>query len=87
MSTTIVVINDSRFQLADPRTASDLRTQVEAAVRAGGGFVDLVTAGDRPVAILITPASQVQIATEVALPPLDEEDDVIPYGIHALEDL
>jgi hypothetical protein len=74
-------VNDVDFLLAQGQPVDELRRAVDAAVRAGGGFVDFVVVGNRAVSVLVSPASHVVISVEmVEFDPRDTGDDAEPYG-------
>lgn len=54
METRKLTLSDRSFVLASIGTADDLTEQIEAAIRAGGGFVDIHLVGGGTVAALIT---------------------------------
>ncbi|HCJ48173.1 MAG TPA: hypothetical protein DHW40_02380 [Microbacterium sp.] len=85
-SRTIMMIDDSRFQLEEGADLAGVRARIEAAVIAGGGFVDFAAAGSLPIAVLITPHSRVVIATEREIV-ADATVIEPPAGLYLLEDI
>ncbi|WP_404442974.1 hypothetical protein LG315_08645 [Microbacterium marinum] len=87
MGRPIIAIDEDRFELDDSGAIPELKRHIEAALLAGGGFVDFASAGGRPVAALITPGTRVVITTTVEAEPVDPDEVELPFGIHLLEDL
>lgn len=85
-SRTIAWIDGDRYELDDPTTLPDLRSQVERAIVAGGGFVDFTVFGNLPVAVLVTAHSRIVIGMERDTPTF-ESPIVPPPGIYLVEDL
>lgn len=78
---TRIAINDVVFLLADGQSVEEMKAEIAAAVRAGGGFVDFVVAGGGSVSVLVSASSHVVIAAEPAGgDPRDGDDDSAPYG-------
>jgi hypothetical protein len=73
-------INNSVFSLPPTVSPEALKVQVQNAVAAGGGFVDLVSASMRRVSLLITAATDVRIE-EVIEPIASRELTDDGYGI------
>lgn len=48
-------IGSKSYVLAQGHPVDDLRSSVEAAVRAGGAFVDVVVYGNRRISVLVSP--------------------------------
>ncbi|MFS0866803.1 hypothetical protein AB3M83_05655 [Microbacterium sp. 179-B 1A2 NHS] len=64
-----ISVNGSLYVLAGDVDVEELARQVVAANRVGADFVSLPMAGERSVRVLITPNSQVAIATETPSTP------------------
>ena len=69
--THLIHINTQAFAVRDDEI-DDVETQILEAVRAAGAFIDFVGSGERPVRVLITPASWVWIEK---LAPVDDLDE------------
>ena len=81
MVRTEISVNGRSYYLAPDQSARTLRTGMEAAVRAGGGFVDFTEVGNRIVNVLVTSTSQVVFTTEtVQFDSRDTGDLDVPYG-------
>ena len=71
--TYLIHINTQAFAVSDDEI-DDVEIRVLEAVRATGAFIDFVGAGERPVRILVTPASWVWIESFTYVDDLDEGD-------------
>lgn len=54
-------INGDEFEMAPETDVSALRAQFEAAVATPGRFVQVMTAGERQLSLLVTPVTRVWI--------------------------
>lgn len=81
MVRTQVVVDDAGFHLAQGQSIDDLKRQIEAAVAAGGRFVDFIVVGNRTMSVLISSVSRVVFSIEtVPYDPRDDGDDAAPFG-------
>lgn len=81
MARTRIALNESEFFLAQGQDVDELRSRMEEAMRAGGGFVEFIVVGNRYVSVLITAATQVVISVEtVEFDVRDTGDSAVPYG-------
>lgn len=67
-----LALGDSHFVLAQGQDERDLQHRIEAAVHAGGGFVDFVVVGNRRVSAFMTGAERIVVTVETVL--FDERD-------------
>jgi|GEM_PF-974165 len=75
MLRTRIRVRDTTFYLAQGHEPEDLKSAMVDALRAGGGFVRFVDAGERTVSVLISPGVAVVIEQEeVAADPFDDAD-------------
>ena len=65
MSVQKIRVGNKQFILASSQDVVELKRQIVEAVRAGGAFVSLLTAGDELVSVLVTPHSAVHIEEAV----------------------
>ena len=72
--TYLIHINTQAFAVSDDEI-HNVETRILEAVRATGAFIDFVGTGERPVRILVTPASWVRIESFVYVDDLDEGDE------------
>lgn len=72
-----IVVNDVGFVLAPGESADGMKQEIDAAVRAGGGFVAFTVADGSRVNVLVSPMSHVVISVE----PHDAEPDEPPVAI------
>ncbi|MCR2812277.1 hypothetical protein NQ166_14090 [Microbacterium sp. zg.Y1090] len=81
MVRTEVRINGEGYLLAQGADLNELRRQMESASREGGRFVDFTVVGNRSVAVLVSPRTEVVIAEEtVQFDARDTGDDEDPFG-------
>ncbi|MCR2791601.1 hypothetical protein NQ156_00815 [Microbacterium sp. zg.Y625] len=81
MVRTEVRINGEGYLLAQGVDLDALRRQMEEASREGGRFVDFTVVGNRAVAVLVSPRTEVVIAEDtVQFDPRDTGDDEDPFG-------
>ncbi|MFD1491226.1 MULTISPECIES: hypothetical protein [Microbacterium] len=78
---TELVINGESYLLAQGQDLDVLRRHIEEASRDGGRFVDFIVVGNRAVAVLVSPRTEVvmSVAT-VQFDARDTGDDEVPYG-------
>jgi hypothetical protein len=86
-----VVVAGTTFFLAQGRDVQTVKDSVVAALRAGGGLVDLVVVGNVEVSVAISPGVAVLFQSEeIDLDPRDSGDLADPYrpfvSIEALEE-
>jgi hypothetical protein len=73
-------VGSSSYILAQGHDVDELKTQMTAAVRSGGGFVDLVLFGNRTVSVLVSPGTSVIFETaEVDTDSRDTGDVAQPF--------
>lgn len=81
MVRTQLAVNESVFLLAQGQDAKDLQRRIEAAVFAGGAFVDFIVVGNRSVSVLVTKSSHIVVSVETApYDARDNGDDSAPFG-------
>lgn len=73
----LIHINTQAFAVGDDEIDA-FETRLLEAVHAGGVFVDFVGAGERPVRILVGPASWVWIEKLAQVDEFDDGDDDYP---------
>lgn len=81
MVRTSIAVGDSVYLLAQSQDYEELKHRIEAAVRAGGEFVEFIVVGNRRVSALMTGSDRVILTLETV--PYDERDtgDVdFPFG-------
>ncbi|WP_143544729.1 hypothetical protein [Salinibacterium xinjiangense] len=72
--TYLIHINAQAFAVSDDEI-DDVEARILEAVRATGAFIDFVGTGERPLRILVTPASWVWIESFAYVDDLDEGDE------------
>ncbi|MGK3950017.1 hypothetical protein [Microbacterium sp. K2] len=71
------------YLLAQDQDLDTLKRRIEEAITTAGTFVDFVVVGNRQVSLLITPRSQVSIASATVLFDARDTGNVeFPYGGH-----
>lgn len=81
MVRTEIAINGSSVFLAQEQNVDDVKRRMEAAVQAGGAFVDFVVVGNRSVSVLVGPRTQITISVAtVVFDPRDTGDEAQPFG-------
>lgn len=81
MVRTEVLVNGESYLLAQGQDLEDLRVRFEDAARDGSKFVDFVVVGNRSMAVLVSPRTEIVISSQsVQFDPRDTGDDEEPYG-------
>lgn len=81
MTRTEVRVNGEGFLMAQGQDLPSLRREMEEALRDGGRFVDFVVVGNRNVAVLVSPRTEIVITEEdVQYDDRDTGDDDEPFG-------
>jgi len=74
-------IDGRSYYLAQGQDLDGLKSRIEHAARASGGFVDFTVVGNRSVSVLISSSSRVVFSIEtVQYDPRDTGDEDAPYG-------
>jgi hypothetical protein len=81
MTQTQISVNSGAYVLAQNQDIDDLKKRIEAAVDAGGRFVEFTVVGNRSVNVLVTPRTHIALSVEtVEFDPRDTGDHDVPYG-------
>jgi hypothetical protein len=82
MVRTEIVVNGSRFDLAQDQDIENVKSRVEAAAASPSArFVEFTVVGNRSVSVLISSAASVVLSVEtVQYDPRDSGDLTEPYG-------
>ncbi|WEO77258.1 hypothetical protein BJQ94_18205 [Cryobacterium sp. SO2] len=73
-------IGDRLFRLRTPFDAAEFSARLTAAVRAGGGMVDIPVAGEGHVTVLVSPGVSIVLEThEVETGAVFEQASTVPW--------
>jgi hypothetical protein len=76
----ILSVEGRAFLLAQNTDVDELKQQILATMRAGGGFLELVVLGNRSVSILVSPSVSLTVESEdVEFDARDSGDLALPF--------